>query len=244
MDDFKLDDLVKMKPEMVGANLTYKRMLGFTYRAAVVRRSAADMVWWSERNPGLPAPRQWLDLELVVPNLPPDVPRRVRSVASSRLEKATGIVADYLRKAAKRSLKVTAEGAAEGPRLEGVSDQKQSDPKRAAGSRKPDTWNVPDVSVYYMAQAMDDGARKYGRFNWRHGDGVNLSVYVNAMQRHLAAFKSGEDTASDSGVHHLAHLMAGAAILLDAAAHGKLVDDRGPPSRAVGDFLTANTKKD
>lgn len=125
-----------------------------------------------------------------------------------------------------------------------TSTAKSGDPKQAAGSRKPHTWNVPDVAVFHMAQAMDDGARKYGRFNWRHGDGVNLSVYVNAMQRHLSAFKSGEDFASDSGVHHLAHLMAGAAILLDAAAHGKLVDDRGPPSRAVGDFLTANTKKD
>lgn len=134
---------------------------------------------------------------------------------------------------------------AEGPRtLAAALDATSGDPKRVAGSRKPGTWNVPDVATFHMAQAMDDGARKYGRFNWRRGSGVNLSVYINAMQRHLSAFKEGEDFARDSGVHHLAHLMASAAILLDAGAHGKLIDDRGPPSRALTDFLTAHTKKD
>ena len=72
---------------------------------------------------------------------------------------------------------------------------------------------------------MQNGGDKYGPFNYRETD-VTASVFFDAMMRHLLDWKDGEDFAQDSNVHHLAHLMAGAAIILDAQLHGTFVDDR------------------
>lgn len=293
MDDFKIGDLVMIRPEAAHVSWVqeYRRMIGFVYRVTGARK--AELLGpWDEKANNAPRPRQWLDLKLARPSAYTallNAKTEIGSVASSRFRRVDlglvsydaetrGAVERFLldhepggfkdcwsgktpysgagitlsgsngspeaQRAAKKKM-AHAAAYAEGPRTLAASlDATSGDPKRVAGSRKPGTWNVPDVATFHMAQAMDDGARKYGRFNWRRGSGVNLSVYINAMQRHLSAFKEGEDFASDSGVHHLAHLMAGAAILLDAGAHGKLIDDRGPPSRALADFLTAHTKKD
>ena len=98
--------------------------------------------------------------------------------------------------------------------------------KTAVALNKPRISDVPPVAMFAMGAAMSDGAAKYGRYNWRD-DGATVSVFVDAMTRHLLDYWNGEDFAHDSRVHHLAHLMAGGAILLDAALHGKLNDDRG-----------------
>lgn len=108
-------------------------------------------------------------------------------------------------------------------------------PKTAFGSAKPSTSAIPPIAVLHLGKAMAFGGAKYGRFNWRD-KGVTTSVYTDAMQRHLLAFCDGEDIASDSKAHHLAHVMACCAILLDAAAVDKLTDDRpkdGPTSRYI-----------
>jgi hypothetical protein len=74
---------------------------------------------------------------------------------------------------------------------------------------------------------MEHGARKYGRFNWREHT-VTVSVYTDAIMRHLMAYVDGEDLDPESGINHLAHVMACCAVLLDAKAMGKLNDDRTP----------------
>ena len=107
-----------------------------------------------------------------------------------------------------------------------------NDPKRAIGALKIPLHLVPPSAKHYMAQALADGARKYGAYNWRTGS-INVSVYYAAMQRHMDAFWDGEDAAEDSGVHHVAHAMACCALLLDAMTVGKLVDDRPPAGAAI-----------
>ena len=97
--------------------------------------------------------------------------------------------------------------------------------KTLAAVKKPRLSNVPAVSIYAMAAAFDDGARKYGTRNWRESE-VTASVFFDAMQRHLNAWYNGEDCAEDSGLHHLAHLLAGAGIVLDSINEGVFVDDR------------------
>ena len=82
---------------------------------------------------------------------------------------------------------------------------------------------------------MHNGEVKYGRFNWRDKT-VTTSVYTDAIDRHMLAFRDGEDSAEDSGLSHLAHVMACCAILMDAAAVGKLNDDRrrdGPTAEVI-----------
>ncbi len=97
--------------------------------------------------------------------------------------------------------------------------------KTAAAQNKPRLSDVPPVALFALGAAMSDGKDKYGRYNWRE-TGSTASVFYDAMQRHLNAWYSGEDYASDSKVHHLAHLMASCAILLDSELHGQLSDDR------------------
>ena len=69
------------------------------------------------------------------------------------------------------------------------------------------------------------GAEKYGAYNWRE-KGVRLSVYLAAIDRHLAAYKDRQDLDPESGKSHLCHVAACLAIIADADAIGKLEDDR------------------
>ena len=97
--------------------------------------------------------------------------------------------------------------------------------KTAAAAGKPTLSAVPPVAIIALGAAMQDGANKYGKFNWRT-TAVTASVFYDALHRHLLDWYNGEDFAPDSKIHHLAHLMAGCAIILDAIAAGVFKDDR------------------
>ena len=98
-------------------------------------------------------------------------------------------------------------------------------PKDALGIKKVNTFYIPKVAIFHLAGAHMDGARKYGPFNWREKP-VQASIYLSAIDRHLAQWTEREEVAEDSLVHHLGHVMGGCSILLDAQAHGTLIDDR------------------
>lgn len=100
-----------------------------------------------------------------------------------------------------------------------------TNPKDVRGEAKVSITKLPSVALLHAARAMMDGAEKYGPYNWRDKR-VRAHIYVDAALRHLLAWFEGEERASDSQVHHLGHVMACCAILLDAQATGNLVDDR------------------
>lgn len=102
---------------------------------------------------------------------------------------------------------------------------KPTNPKDALAVTKAPVALVPPVAIFNLADALDDGALKYGPYNWRE-TGVRTSIYLSAIQRHWGLYLDGENVADDSGVHHLAHIMGCCAILLDAASLGVLEDDR------------------
>lgn len=116
-----------------------------------------------------------------------------------------------------------------------------TNPKTRFGMSKPGIYAIPPVALLHCGAGMNDGCVKYGLTNWREHE-VSASVYYNAAFRHMAAWWDGERVASDSGVHHLGHVMACCAILLDAEHMGKLNDDRpaipGPFSRVVAEMTT------
>lgn len=97
--------------------------------------------------------------------------------------------------------------------------------KNAAGNAKATTYPVPQIALIALGLAMQDGAKKYGPFNWRTSE-VKASVFGDALERHLLAWRAGENFAADSKIHHLAHIMAGAAIILDAELQRVFEDDR------------------
>lgn len=120
-----------------------------------------------------------------------------------------------------------------------------SNPKTRYGIRKVPLHLVPPVAVAQMACAFRDGGAKYGPYNFRD-EKVSASVYYAAALRHLTAWWDGEDLASDSGEHHLAHAMACMAIVLDGQGSEFLNDDRptkGSMAKFIADYDTRMKEK-
>ncbi len=109
-----------------------------------------------------------------------------------------------------------------------MTGYKDNNPKTLVGASKVPLHLVPPSAKHFLAEALGDGARKYGPYNWRDSK-ISISTYKAAMERHMDAFWDGEDYAADSGVHHVAHAMACCALILDAMSIDMLVDDRPTP---------------
>jgi len=102
---------------------------------------------------------------------------------------------------------------------------KPSNPKDIIGSDKIPLHLWPTTATALGSMALLDGACKYGRTNYR-AIGVRASIYYDAAMRHLSRWFEGEMIDPDSGLPHLAHVLACIAIIVDAEAAGKLNDDR------------------
>lgn len=112
-------------------------------------------------------------------------------------------------------------------------------PKTRIGAAKPSIGLIPPAALIHFAKAMENGASKYGAYNWRDKQ-VEAMTYVHASLRHILAYLDGEDIAEDSGVHHLAHAGACMALLLDALETGNLVDNR-PTAGAAARLIKEHT---
>lgn len=117
-----------------------------------------------------------------------------------------------------------------------MTDLPDNNPKTAVGRLKPPVRAIPPSAIIALGLAMENGELKYGLMNWRTRD-VSSSVYYDAAMRHLMSWWDGEDRAADSNVHHLAHVMACCAILIDAEINGNLHDDR-PARGPVAAMIT------
>jgi len=65
---------------------------------------------------------------------------------------------------------------------------------------------LPPYALQETVKVLTFGAQKYERNNWIHVDDANRR-YFDALQRHLWAWKMGENIDPESGLHHLAHAM-------------------------------------
>jgi len=104
---------------------------------------------------------------------------------------------------------------------------KQTNPKDAVGTKRIPLSVVPSAPLGEVGLAMLEGARKYGRHNYR-AVGVRHSTYYDSTFRHLTAWWEGEDIDPDSGLHHLSKAIAGLVVLRDCQIRGNDVDDRPP----------------
>jgi Domain of unknown function (DUF5664) len=99
------------------------------------------------------------------------------------------------------------------------------DPKGEAAETKCPLQLLPIGPQHETAWVFKLGAEKYGLRNWRTNQ-VCASTYYGAMRRHMDQWFQGADLDDESKRHHLAHLIASAMIVMDAAQHGTLEDDR------------------
>jgi hypothetical protein len=116
-----------------------------------------------------------------------------------------------------------------------------TNPKDRLGAKKVNLNLVPASSIIYQALAMEDGAVKYGPFNWRENK-VIASIYVAAAMRHIQQWQDGEELASDSKKPHLGHALACIGIIVDALETGNLVDDR-PKAGAASQLIAKWERK-
>ncbi len=105
---------------------------------------------------------------------------------------------------------------------------KDTNPKDAVGTKK---WRqyctVPTTIIWELGVAMLEGARKYGRHNYRVA-GVRASVYIDAAKGHIDQWWEGEDLDEESRLNHIIKAIASLAVLRDAMIQNKWVDDRPP----------------
>jgi len=111
-----------------------------------------------------------------------------------------------------------------------------NDPKGAVGATKTPLGLIPPHAMEQTAWVHKLGADKYGPWNWRE-TGVCASTYVNAILRHLNAWRDGEDLDPESGISHLAHIACSANILMDAGYCNRLQDDRNKSADVLDDGL-------
>lgn len=111
-----------------------------------------------------------------------------------------------------------------------LPESKETNPKDAVGVAKAPMSTVPTQVIAELGIAMMEGARKYGRSNYRIA-GCRSSVYYDAAMRHLMAWWEGQDIDPDSGLSHVSKAIASLAVLRDCQINGNAVDDR-PPSVA------------
>lgn len=71
---------------------------------------------------------------------------------------------------------------------------------------------IPPQTLTALAEVLTFGARKYAPDNWQLvQDGERR--YLDALYRHLQAYRLGEDVDPESGLHHLSHALTNIAFL-------------------------------
>lgn len=82
-------------------------------------------------------------------------------------------------------------------------------------SNKPRMALVPASLGIEVGKVVTYGAKKYKVNNWRKVK--SQEPYINALERHLAAYKNGETHDPESGLSHMSHIACNAAFLLELA---------------------------
>ncbi|MDD2267487.1 dATP/dGTP diphosphohydrolase domain-containing protein [Sulfuricurvum sp.] len=72
---------------------------------------------------------------------------------------------------------------------------------------------IPPLAEREMVDVLTFGAQKYSVDNWRNVD--DLSRYVDAALRHISAYRMGQWSDEETGLHHLAHAMCCLSFIVD-----------------------------
>jgi hypothetical protein len=104
---------------------------------------------------------------------------------------------------------------------------KETNPKDAIGVTKTPFSCVPANVIAEIALGLMEGARKYGRHNYRNTP-ISMSIYYDAAIRHLTQFWEGEDIDPDSGLNHITKTLSCLTVLRDAMLNDMWNDDRPP----------------
>lgn len=90
--------------------------------------------------------------------------------------------------------------------------------------QKPDLAILPLSFLAEVAKAMQYGAGKYGRDNYKSG--MEVTRLLAAALRHIYQHLEGEDIDKESGNKHLGHAAASILMALETERLGTLIDNR------------------
>ena len=103
---------------------------------------------------------------------------------------------------------------------------------------KPRMDLVPAGAQLEIAKVFTFGAKKYADHNWRKG--FNWGRLIASLERHIAAFKEGEDNDPESGMPHMAHAGCCVMMLLEHQLKNYGTDDRYAPTTGTWYFIHKN----
>jgi len=75
---------------------------------------------------------------------------------------------------------------------------------RKFDDEKPQYGLLPPIALKATAEVLTFGAKKYEPDNWKYVSDSKRR-YFDALQRHVWAWKEGEQMDPESNMHHLAH---------------------------------------
>lgn len=99
---------------------------------------------------------------------------------------------------------------------------------------------IPASLNRYTGAVLEYGAIKYSANNWRKGG--SWTSAIDSLQRHLDAFREGENFDAESALPHLAHMAFNVMILIEFFDKGFGTDDRFRyPGQPEGEQLPGRT---
>lgn len=83
---------------------------------------------------------------------------------------------------------------------------------------------IPPEATKALASVLTYGAKKYKPNNWQKAE--DTERYVDALYRHLEAWRGGEEFDDESKLSHLSHALTNIAFLVHFEIHKVRVDNR------------------
>lgn len=83
---------------------------------------------------------------------------------------------------------------------------------------------LPYDALAEVSKAMDFGASKYGKHNYKQG--MEYSRLIDAALRHLNQYAAGIDLDDESNLNHLSHCVSNLLMLLWMVKNKPEMDDR------------------
>ena len=97
-------------------------------------------------------------------------------------------------------------------------------------NNKPQLSMVPASLYRATARALEYGAAKYARDDWRQGG--DWTMLLDCLLRHIVDFTEGKDLDEESGLSVVDHIAANVAFLAEFVEKGMGNDNRWKPDSA------------
>jgi len=91
---------------------------------------------------------------------------------------------------------------------------------------KPSFTSIPQLALLEVAKGFTIGKEKYGQYNY--SGKMEITRYLDALNRHMNAYLRGEPIDKESQIHHLALVACNALMALDGIYTGNTIENINP----------------